>query len=342
MRKFKRTLAWMLAATMLCGSFMPGQQVEASLQLGEERIIENNTEAGVALTIGNGTQAGAEGTTENSTQAGTEGTTENSTQAGTEGTTENSTQAGTEGATENNTQASTEGATENSTQPGVENTTATTENTNTSTTTETPTEPKQDVVNPDYIVSELSPLTSKIIVLDPGHCGTHPGASGNGLREEVVVLDIAKACKDALAGYGDVTVYMTRETGSCCQDLELGDCLISRNNYAKKLDADFLVSMHINAGGTNGANVLAAYKSGYHDNIRVETQDFGKIALQKLQALGIANRGLLLHKSGSGNRYSNGKLADYYSIVRNGVLQNIPSVIIEHGYISSSSDCTQS
>ncbi|MGN0154214.1 MAG: N-acetylmuramoyl-L-alanine amidase [Lachnospiraceae bacterium] len=193
--------------------------------------------------------------------------------------------------------------------------------------------------DPSLVASGLSPAQAKVVVIDPGHCNKHPGAQGNGLKEEAVVLDISLACQEVLDTYGDVTVYMTREDGSCCRELELGDCLIARNNYAKQLDADFLVSMHINAGYTNGANVLAAYKSGYNDNIRKETQAFGRIALANLSRLGIRNRGFLLRRSETGNRYSNGKLADYYSIVRNGVIQNIPSVIIEHGYITSASDC---
>ena len=40
-----------------------------------------------------------------------------------------------------------------------------------------------------------------------------------------------------------------------------------------------------------------------------------------------------------GLHYKNGSRMDYYSIVRNGVLYNIPSVIIEHGYITNKSDC---
>lgn len=204
-------------------------------------------------------------------------------------------------------------------------------------TTEQPVKP----ADPNLKESNLSPVTSKVLVIDPGHCGRHTGASGNGLREEVVVLDISKTCQDVLDTYGDITVYMTREDGGCCENLDLGDCLISRNNYAKILDADFLVSMHINAGSSNGANLLVAYQSGFHDNIRKETQAFGRIALSNLSSIGIKNRGFLLRKSGTGNKYSNGKLADYYSIVRNGVVQNIPSVIIEHGYITSSSDCSK-
>lgn len=210
------------------------------------------------------------------------------------------------------------------------------------TTEESTTEPPAPQIDETiYKLSKLSPATAKVIVLDPGHCKRHTGASGNGLREENVVYDIATACQDKLNKYSDVTVYMTRDKSGCCVELGLGDCLVSRNNYAKMLNADFLVSMHINAGGSSGANVLAAYKSGYHDSIRKKTQAFGKVVLEKLKKLGIANRGFLLRKSGTGNRYVNGKLADYYSIVRNGVIQNIPSVIIEHGYVTSASDCNK-
>lgn len=239
-----------------------------------------------------------------------------------------------------NTQAATENTTENVT----EVTTQSTSETTTEIKPEKPTEPTTEVSdnrkdNTNYVVTDLSPADSKVVLLDPGHCRIHPGASKNGLREEEVVLDITKACQSKLDKYADVTVYMTRTTGACCNKLDLGDCLSSRNNYAKQLDADFLISMHINAGSSSGANALVAYNSGYHDNVRKETQAFGKLVLKKLEGLGIKNRGFLLRKSGTGNRYSNGKLADYYSIVRRGVVYNIPSMIIEHGYVTSASDC---
>ncbi|MDE6433128.1 MAG: N-acetylmuramoyl-L-alanine amidase [Lachnospiraceae bacterium] len=247
-------------------------------------------------------------------------------------------------ATENTPQAE-GGITEDNTATTEDNGAATEEGTtedSTATTEEGKTEENTPQIDMDkFVVSELSPVTSKVIVLDPGHCKKHTGASANGLREEVVVWDISKSCRDVLNQYGDVTVYMTRDSNTCCEALKLGDCLSSRNNYAKQLDADFLISMHINAGSSSGANVLAAYKSGYHDSIRKQTQAFGKVALAKLKKIGITNRGFLLRKSGTGNRYPNGKLADYYSIVRRGVVQNIPSVIIEHGYVTSASDCNK-
>lgn len=301
MFKWKRVLVWTLVASMLVGSFIPVQVVQATQESTSEETTQESTNE----------ETTQEGTSEETTQ---EDTSEETTQ---ENTSEEATSESTsEAPTDDN---KVETPTQNDTNQTIEDENA--------------------LKDSEKVVSTLSPLTAKVIVLDPGHCATHPGAYGNGLREEVVVMDITEACRDALTSYGDVTLYLTREDGSCCRDLDLGGCLIARNNYAKILDADFLVSMHINAGRTNGANVLAAYKSGYNDHIRVETQKFGKIALKELKKLGITNRGLLLRKSGSGNKYPNGKLADYYSIVRNGVRQQIPSVIIEHGYISSASDC---
>ncbi len=188
--------------------------------------------------------------------------------------------------------------------------------------------------------TDLSPADSKVLLIDPGHCDVHPGAHAHGLREEDVVLDISMAMYDKLMDYGDITVYMTREDGGCCCNLGVGSsCLYARSNYAQKLSADFVLSVHINAGYTNGANALVAYNSGYHDNIREETQAFGRIALKELKNIGMANKGFLLRKSGAGNRYPNGNLCDYYAIVRRGVVDKIPSVIMEHGYVTSASDC---
>lgn len=321
MKNIKKLITWILVVTMLTGSFVPAQDVVASnnpIQTMESEgdNVDGNTPG--ETTPGDGTNDG------NTSEEGTLG---NDT---TDGETSEEPPAEQPPAEEPPTeQPPTE-------QPPVEE--PPTENP--STEQPTPEQPTQ-IDETVYMLSQISPLTSKVIVIDPGHCKKHPGASRNGLREEDVVYDIATACQDELNNYGDVTVYMTRDKTGCCVELGLGECLISRNNYAKMLNADFLVSMHINAGSSSGANVLAAYKSGYHDNIRKETQAFGKIALQKLKNLGITNRGFLLRKSESGNRYVNGKLADYYSIVRNGVIQNIPSVIIEHGYVTSVSDCNK-
>lgn len=186
--------------------------------------------------------------------------------------------------------------------------------------------------------STLSPVKAKTIVIDPGHCPMHPGASYGGFHEEDIALDIANACKAVLDKYGDINVSMTRSGDYCCESIAPGSCLTARNYYAKALRADFLVSMHINAEGKSGANVLVPYKSGYNNSVRKEARKFGLLVLSELQNLGIKNDGFLLRRSTDNSRYKNGNVTDYYSIVRRGVKLNIPSVIIEHGYIDVASD----
>ena len=53
------------------------------------------------------------------------------------------------------------------------------------------------------------------VVLDPGHDGTHAGASGFGVQEADLTLKIATYCKEELSTYNGITVYMTRESASC-------------------------------------------------------------------------------------------------------------------------------
>lgn len=189
--------------------------------------------------------------------------------------------------------------------------------------------------------SSLSPAKSKVILLDPGHCKTHIGARGNGLKEEDVNLDIGKACRNYLNKYSDVTVYMTRTNSKCVKKLKLGDCLTARNHLAKRLSADSLVSFHINWDPDkkrSGAMILAAYNSGYNKNVSKTTQALGSSIMYNLQTLGIKSEGFWF-RTLDDEKYKNGAKADYYSIVREGVLNRIPSLIIEHGYVSNKSDC---
>ena len=189
--------------------------------------------------------------------------------------------------------------------------------------------------------SSLSPAKSKVILLDPGHCKSHKGAKANGIKEEDVNLDIGKACRNYLNKYSDVTVYITRTNNKCLKRLKLGDCLTARNHLAKRLSADSLVSFHINWDPDkkrSGAMILAAYNSGYNKNVSKTTQALGSSIMSNLQELGIKSEGFWF-RTLDNVKYKNGAKADYYSIVREGVLNRIPSLIIEHGYVSNKSDC---
>ena len=75
--------------------------------------------------------------------------------------------------------------------------------------------------------------SSVTVVLDPGHDGTHAGASAFGVQEADLTLKIATYCKEELSTYNGITVYMTRESASC--PAGGGDntaCLDARANLA--------------------------------------------------------------------------------------------------------------
>lgn len=83
------------------------------------------------------------------------------------------------------------------------------------------------------------------IFIDPGHGGSDPGATANGLREKDLTLEISKKIRDYLKAYKGLSVKMSRNN-----DRTLS--LEQRTNAANKWGADYLLSVHINAGGGTG------------------------------------------------------------------------------------------
>lgn len=87
---------------------------------------------------------------------------------------------------------------------------------------------------------------SKIIVIDPGHGGSDPGAQGNGLREKDLTLDISKRIRTYLENnYSGLKVLMTRTNDKYLT-------LSERAQFANRNKADLFISIHINAGGGTG------------------------------------------------------------------------------------------
>jgi N-acetylmuramoyl-L-alanine amidase len=87
------------------------------------------------------------------------------------------------------------------------------------------------------------------VVIDPGHGGEDPGASGGGLLEKDVTLDVANAIRAALAGKG-VTVRLTR----------LGDTnpnLATRQRSAAA--SDVFVSLHASSLAGSSASGVTIY-----------------------------------------------------------------------------------
>ena len=90
-----------------------------------------------------------------------------------------------------------------------------------------------------------------VIVIDAGHDVYHVGAEGHGIDEEVAVLTIAKYFYEELSKYEGVEVHMIRSDGTCPGGGKEAQCNATKCNAtrvekADDLDADLLVSMHLN------------------------------------------------------------------------------------------------
>ena len=96
-----------------------------------------------------------------------------------------------------------------------------------------------------------------LVVIDAGHGGHDPGASGpgasgpNGLQEKSVTLALVQATRDALVKHGRVRVALTRDDDHF---LVLGE----RALLARRLGADVFLSIHADAveqGDPSGATI---------------------------------------------------------------------------------------
>ncbi|MBU5677787.1 N-acetylmuramoyl-L-alanine amidase [Alkaliphilus sp. MSJ-5] len=121
-----------------------------------------------------------------------------------------------------------------------------------------------------------------IVVIDPGHGGTDPGAVGpTGLKENHVAWRIACMVADILMRYG-IEVIFTR----------VGDEKISldkRVQIANKSKADFFISIHINSASNplaTGTEVFAYSKASEGNKLA------GTILDSLLKEINLKNRGI--------------------------------------------------
>lgn len=83
------------------------------------------------------------------------------------------------------------------------------------------------------------------VMLDAGHGGNDPGATGGGLREKDINLYVSLKVRDILEKAG-VTVFMSRTTDTTLS-------LPARTKEANQKKADILLSIHVNAAANASA-----------------------------------------------------------------------------------------
>ncbi|MDG6078266.1 N-acetylmuramoyl-L-alanine amidase [Erythrobacter litoralis] len=81
-----------------------------------------------------------------------------------------------------------------------------------------------------------------LVVIDPGHGGSDPGASGSGFQEKDVVLALARAIRNQLESEGGVRVILTRDDDVYLPHAE-------RYEIARRAGASLFLSLHADSGG---------------------------------------------------------------------------------------------
>lgn len=179
-----------------------------------------------------------------------------------------------------------------------------------------------------------------VVVLDPGHDGTHGGSSANGFVEAQLNLKIAQYCKAELEEYYGVTVYMTRDSASCPNGG--GDnksCLQRRADIARDMGANLFVSLHNNYSSASSASGAEIWYP--NQNYNPWTSQVGGSAasciLEQLTSLGLKGRGTQIRNANE-DKYPDGSAADWYGVIRHCKEYGIPGIIVEHAFMSNSSD----
>lgn len=149
------------------------------------------------------------------------------------------------------------------------------------------------------------------IYLDPGHGESDPGAVKY-LNERDVNLVMALACRDYLQANG-VIVKMSRTSN------ETNTSINSMAKEANSWEADYVVSIHNNAGGGDGFEVYHTINGG-------KGKALAKNIETEVKKIGQNSRGLKTKKGSNG---------DYFGMIR---LTKAPAVICEGVFVDNATD----
>ncbi len=157
------------------------------------------------------------------------------------------------------------------------------------------------------------PNGRRIVVIDPGHGGTDPGAVGiGGLRETDIVLPISMEVVRLLQQQG-LQVYLTRADESREVDLP------PRVALAKQVRADVFVSIHANAISLSRPDINGA--EAYYAPGSASGAELSRVILNSItRTVNIPSRGV--------------RSARFY-VVRN---TTMPATLIETGFVTGAQD----
>ncbi len=189
-------------------------------------------------------------------------------------------------------------------------------------------------------------IEKPVIILDPGHGGADAGTTSGIRYEKTYNLIIAEHLRDLLLDHGGFEVYMTREDDDSFPKFLPRALLIVEHN------ADLLLSLHCNSATVDYSNGVLAITSVIEPYSAFE---LGEDILKRISdATGLKNKGVetnLDTGDSLGVYYWNSEknwdmpgasylktVSDYYSMNTWSSKFGVPSLIVEHGYLSNPGD----
>ena len=214
-----------------------------------------------------------------------------------------------------------------------------------------------DKPNKDFSSNKISATENNdfVVVLDPGHGGRDPGAEAGGYRESSLMLELAEAVKESLIRNTDFKVVLTRTEDKF---LSLED----RITIASQSDANLFISLHADAvieGEASGTTVyllsdkatdkMSAQLASRHDRSEIlRGVDLSGLDSQVASVLldmarqetkprseAVASFILKVFKEKITELSSQPLRYAAFSVLKS---PDIPSILIEAGFMSTSSD----
>ena len=214
-----------------------------------------------------------------------------------------------------------------------------------------------DKPNKDFSSNKISAIENNdfVVVLDPGHGGRDPGAEAGGYRESSLMLELAEAVKESLIRNTDFKVVLTRTEDKF---LSLED----RITIASQSDANLFISLHADAvieGEASGTTVyllsdkatdkMSAQLASRHDRSEIlRGVDLSGLDSQvatvlldmarqetKPRSEAVASFILKVFKEKLTELSSQPLRYAAFSVLKS---PDIPSILIEAGFMSTSSD----
>lgn len=217
--------------------------------------------------------------------------------------------------------------------------------------TEVPTQPATEAPTQPATEAPTQPAKT-VICLDPGHGGesqgTHYVYDDVEIEEKNLNYYIALRLKKYLEQYDNIEVVIDRGENE-------DPSFETRIAFAKENNADYIVSLHNNSksrddiepSGCMAITTCSHYQaeSAVNDDVYGASRQLALSILSQLKNTGLtittdwnANKtNGILQRVGSG-AYPDGSECDYYGLIRNATYAGIPSVIIEHAFLSNERD----